>query len=82
MALNWKQGKGFLLGNDQILWESEPPAATSFCLDAALSSSCRLSWTTVYSSVILVLACPAIFDASILEPPTSCRQVMLARRSE
>jgi hypothetical protein len=36
----------------------------------------------VYSSVILVLAWPAILEASMAEPPTSCRQVMLARRKE
>ena len=37
--------------------------------------------TTVYSPVILLLAWPAIWLASMLLPPTSCRQVMLARRS-
>lgn len=36
----------------------------------------------MYSSVIRVLAWTAIFEASMLEPPTSCRHVMLARRSE
>ena len=33
----------------------------------------------MYSSVIRTVLWPAIFDASMLEPPTSCRHVMLAR---
>src|ERR1035437_1243916 len=36
----------------------------------------------VYSSVILVLAWPAILLVSMLLPPTSCRQGILARRRE
>jgi hypothetical protein len=36
----------------------------------------------VYSSVILGFAWPAICDVSMLLPPTSCLQVMFARRSE
>jgi Protein of unknown function (DUF4238) len=47
-----------------------------FCLASAASA------TTVYSSVILVLAWPAIWEVSMLLPPTSCRQVMFARRRE
>ena len=34
-------------------------------------------WTIVYSSMVFVLACPAILDASTDGPPTSCRQVSL-----
>ena len=34
----------------------------------------------MYSSVIFVLAWPAILLASMLLPPTSCRHVMVARR--
>jgi len=47
-----------------------------------VSSSWRVSWIFVYSSVIRTVLWPAIFDASMLDPPTSCRQVMLARRKE
>jgi hypothetical protein len=36
----------------------------------------------VYSSVIRTLLWPAIFDASMLDPPTPCRHVILARRKE
>ena len=36
----------------------------------------------VYSSVIRTVLWPAIFNASMLDPPTSCRQVILARRKE
>src|ERR1017187_10256838 len=49
---------------------------------ARVNSFCRFNWTIVYSSVIFVLAWPAILLASMLLPPTSCRHVMLARRRE
>jgi hypothetical protein len=47
-----------------------------------VSSSCRFNCTMVYSSVIVVLAGPAILLASMLLPPTSCPHAMLARRNE
>ena len=49
---------------------------------ARVNSFCRFNWTIVYSSVIFVLAWPAILLASMLLPPTSCRHVILARRRE
>jgi hypothetical protein len=36
----------------------------------------------VYSSVIRTVLWPAIFEASMLDPPSSCLQVMLASRHE
>src|ERR1039458_5153208 len=47
-----------------------------------VSSSWRVSWIFVYSSVIRTVLWPAIFDVSMLDPPTSCLHVMLARRKE
>jgi hypothetical protein len=47
-----------------------------------VSSFCRSGATKVYSPVISRSAWPAIFEASIALPPTSCRQVMLARPKE
>src|ERR1039457_4468006 len=57
------------------------PTCASFSCNRRVSSSCRRNCTTVYSPVILLLAWPAIWLASMLPPPTPCRQVMLARRS-
>ena len=57
------------------------PACASFSCNRWVSSSCRRNCTTVYSPVILLLAWPAIWLASMLLPPTSCRHVMFARRS-
>ena len=65
--------------------------ATALLVRAALArfswmrrvrSSWRFSPTSVYSSVMAVLAWPAILLVSMLLPPTSCRHVMLARRRE
>lgn len=36
----------------------------------------------MYSSVMRTVLWPAILDASMLDPPTSCRHVILARRKE
>ncbi len=65
--------------------------AAFFCLPACLAAFARRAWirrvssfwrsglTNVYSAVMLTSAWPAIFEASMALPPTSCRQVMLAR---
>src|ERR1017187_6553948 len=58
------------------------PTLASRSWISRVSSSCRLSWIFVYSSVIRTVLWPAIFDVSMLDPPTSCRHVMLARRKE
>jgi hypothetical protein len=39
-----------------------------------------VSWIFVYSSVRRMVLWPTIFDASMLDPLTSCHHVMLARR--
>lgn len=36
----------------------------------------------MYSAVMSTSAWPAVFEASIALPPTSCRQVTFARRNE
>jgi len=47
-----------------------------------VSSSCGPSWISVYSSVMRTALWPAIFEASMLDAPSSCRHVILARRKE
>ena len=59
--------------------------ATAGCFSPTLVSRSWIllvSWIFVYSPVMRTVLWPAIFEASILDPPASCHHVILARRKE
>jgi len=51
-------------------------------LNAASEFVLPVIWIFVHSSVKRKVLSPAIFDTSLLDQPTSCRHVMLARLKE